>query len=116
MQTAAHIGETIVIKGEVTAREDVTVAGRIEGSIRIEGHALTIAASASILADVHAADVIVAGQFLGTLTADRRIEFSAGANVDGDFEAPAIAVAEGAVVTGRVETTGERAPALQLAS
>lgn len=116
MQTAAHIGETIVIKGEVTAREDVTIAGRIEGSIRIDGHALTIANGASVLADVHATDVTVAGEFLGTLTADRHIAFSGSANVEGDFEAPTIAIAEGAVVTGRVETTGERKPALQLAS
>lgn len=116
MQTAAHIGGTIVIKGEVSAREDVTIAGRIEGSIRIDGHALTIAEGANILADVHADAVVVAGQFTGTLTADRRIEFRASANADGDFEAPAIVIAEGAVVTGRAETTADRKPALQLAS
>lgn len=116
MQTAAHIGETIVIKGEVTAHEDVTIAGRVEGSIRIDGHALTIAPGASVLADVHADDVIVGGEFTGTLTADRRIEFGATASAQGDFEAPAIRVVDGAGVTGRVETTGARAPALQLAS
>jgi cytoskeletal protein CcmA (bactofilin family) len=116
MQTAAKIGETIVIKGEITAAEDLTVAGRVEGSIKIEGHALTIAAGSSVLADVHAADVIVGGQFAGTATADRRIELAATADADGDFEAPAIAVADGATVTGRVTTTRERKPSLQLAS
>ena len=116
MQTAAHIGETIVIKGEVTAREDVTIAGRVEGSIRLDGCALTILPGANVLADVHAADVIVAGQFAGTLTADRRIELRATAVAEGDFEAPAIAVSDGAAVTGRVETTADRKPALQLAS
>ena len=116
MQTAAHFGETIVIKGEVTASEDVTVAGRIEGSIRIDGCSLTVMPGANVLADVHAADVIVAGEFAGTLTADRRIELRATAVAEGDFEAPAIAVADGAVVTGRVETTADRSPALQLAS
>lgn len=116
MQTVAHIGETIVIKGEVTAREDVTIAGRVEGSITVDGHALTVAPGANVVADIHAADVIVRGQVFGSVTADRRIELGATANVEGEIVAPSVAMADGAAVSGRVETTGQRAPALQLAS
>lgn len=115
MQTAAHIGETIVIKGEVTAREDVTIAGRIEGSIRVDGHALTVAPGASVIADVHAMEVVVRGQVFGTVTADRRVELGATASVEGEVEAPIIAMADGASMSGRLETTGQR-KALQLAS
>ena len=82
MQTAAHIGETIVIKGEVTASEDVIIAGRVEGSITVDGHVLTVAPGANVVADIHAADVIVHGQVFGAVTADRRIELSATAAVE----------------------------------
>ena len=117
MQTdAAHIGTTIVIKGEMTAAEDVTIAGKVEGSIKIDGHALTVAQGANVLADVHAADVIVSGQLFGTITADNRIHLRATAEVEGEMSAPAMTVADGAVVTGRAETTRPRTPALSLAS
>lgn len=116
MQTVAHIGGTIVIKGEVTAREDVTIAGRVEGSITVDGHALTVAPGAYVVADIHAADVIVRGQVFGSVTADRRVELGATANVEGEIAAPAVAMIDGAEISGRVETTGQRRPALQLAS
>jgi cytoskeletal protein CcmA (bactofilin family) len=115
MQSGAHIGETIVIKGEMTAGEDVVIAGRVEGSIHVEGHALTVAPGANVVADVRAAEVIVAGHVFGSVTADRRIDVRATADVEGELGAPAIAVADGATVSGRVETTGARGPGLQLA-
>lgn len=116
MQTAAHIGETIVIKGEMTASEDVTIAGRVEGTVSVEGHALTVAPGASVVADIHAADIVVQGQVFGSMTADRRVEIDATADIEGEISAPVVRVADGAVLSGRVETTGQRKPALQLAS
>lgn len=116
MHTAAHMGSTIVIKGELSAREDVTVAGRIEGSIHVDGHVLTVAPGANVVADIHAAEVIVCGQVFGSVTADRRIELGATAEVEGEIAAPVVGIADGAGVTGRVETQAARKPVLQLAS
>ncbi len=116
MQTAARIGETIVIKGEMTASEDVTIAGRVEGTVSVEGHALTVAPGASVVADIHAADIVVQGKVFGSMTAERRVEIDATADVEGEISAPVVRVEDGAVLTGRVETTGQRKPALQLAS
>ncbi len=116
MQTAAHIGETIVIKGELTADEDVTICGRVEGTITIDGHALTVAPGASVVADIHAAELIVRGQVFGSIAAERRVELDATANVEGEISAPVVRLADGSTVSGRVETTAPRKPALQLAS
>ena len=42
MDRPAEIGATIVIKGDVTAREELIVSGRVEGSITVDDHSVTI--------------------------------------------------------------------------
>ena len=54
MERPAEIGASVVIKGELTAQEDIVIGGRIEGSVRIEGHSVTINAGAQVVADVDA--------------------------------------------------------------
>ena len=46
MQHGAHIGATVVIKGEISAKEPLTVSGRVEGTIDVPGHVVTIEAGA----------------------------------------------------------------------
>ena len=43
MEATARIGASIVVRGEMIAQEDVLIAGRVEGTIRIEGHRVTVA-------------------------------------------------------------------------
>ena len=42
MERPSEIGSSIVIKGEIIAHENLVVSGRVEGSIRVDAHALTI--------------------------------------------------------------------------
>jgi len=37
MQHGAHIGPSVVVKGDVSAREPITIAGRVEGTIDVSG-------------------------------------------------------------------------------
>ncbi len=115
MQQQGPAGASIVIKGELTAQEDVAIGGRLEGSIHVKGHRVTVSPGAEVVADIEAEEIIVAGQLLGTAAATRRIELTATADMEGEMHAPAIAVADGAVFQGRVETEPAR-KGLQLAS
>jgi cytoskeletal protein CcmA (bactofilin family) len=115
METAAHIGPSIRIKGEVSAREPLTIAGHIDGSIAIEGHAVTIVAGGDVTANVTAETIVVAGAVHGRLSAAARIVVRETATIEGDLAAPAVSLADGAAVRGRIETR-ERKPALALAS
>jgi cytoskeletal protein CcmA (bactofilin family) len=115
MQPPTHIGPSIVIKGHVTAEEDIVIAGRLEGSVVAEGHRLDISPGAEVVADVTAAEIVIAGQILGTLSAARRIELSSTADAEGELHAPAIVLADGAVFQGKVET-GAGPRALRIAS
>jgi cytoskeletal protein CcmA (bactofilin family) len=113
----AEIGASIVIKGDVTAREDLVISGRVEGSIAVEGHSVHVNAGADVVADIHARAIVVAGQVLGALSADDAIELRTSAQIEGELAAPILRVQDGAVFNGKAETVKRvEKPSLQLAS
>ena len=116
MNNVAHVGSSVVIKGELSAKEDIRVAGRVEGRIDVDGFTLTVEPGAHVAADVSAAGIIVAGSVKGSLVADQRIELRATASVEGDLTAPVVRVDEGAVVRGKVDIEGKRQATLARAS
>lgn len=116
MERPTEIGASTIIRGELTAKEDIVVSGRVEGTIQSEGHRVTVNNGASVEADVLAHEIAVSGHVAGALSAKQRIALSTTANVEGELSAPAITIADGATFHGSVETTGERKSKLQLAS
>jgi cytoskeletal protein CcmA (bactofilin family) len=117
MERPAEFGSSIVIKGELTAHEDIVLSGRLEGSITVIGHCVTVNAGAELVADIHARVVVVSGQVLGTLRGDERIELLRTADVDGELSAPVVRLDDGAVFRGKAETTkASPKSGLQLAS
>lgn len=107
MQNGARLGSTVFIKGEITAQEPLTLAGRVDGTIHVTGHIVTVERGARIDADISAAGIVVAGEVKGSLAAESRIHLQSGAEVEGDLSAPRIAVDEGALVQGKVHVTGQ---------
>jgi cytoskeletal protein CcmA (bactofilin family) len=116
MQQGAHIGPTVVIKGEISSGEPLSIAGQVEGKIDVTGHPVTIEAGGRLLADITGASITVAGSVKGTLVADQRIELHSTAEVEGDLSAPALSIHDGAYVLGKVEIAGKRAVSLPKAS
>jgi cytoskeletal protein CcmA (bactofilin family) len=117
MERSAEIGSSIFIKGEITSHEDLVISGRLEGSVTVVGHMLTVNAGAEVIADLHAQAITVSGKVLGALSADARIELAPSAEVDGGISAPVLLVHDGATFQGTAETTREVGrPHLQLAS
>jgi len=102
-------GASIVIKGDLSAEEDLVVTGRIEGRISLEGYALTIAPTASVEADVRAGIAIVGGQLKGNVAATDKVEIRDGGTVDGDIQTPRIAIADGALMRGRIDVPAAEA-------
>jgi cytoskeletal protein CcmA (bactofilin family) len=113
--SAAHIGSTIQIKGEVFAEEPLTIAGTVVGTIDVSGHPLTVTDGAMIEADIVARTIVVAGRVSGSVTADERMVVQKTASIEGEATAPAMILEDGATVHGRLEIAGRRAP-LALAS
>ncbi len=42
MQPTSIIGPSIVVTGDISADEPLTIAGRVDGTVRVNGHVLTI--------------------------------------------------------------------------
>ena len=115
MDRPTEIGSSIIIRGELTAREDIVISGRVEGSIQSEGQLVTIKPGAQVEADALAREIVVAGRVNGSLSAKERISLQGTADVKGELSAAAVVIVEGAVLHGRVETTGDRKAKLKIA-
>lgn len=97
------IGATIVITGELTSTEDITVEGRVDGRLLVRDALLTIGERAQIQADVRGARVVVSGFVTGAISASERIELTATATVDGSLSANRVIVEDGAQFNGRID-------------
>src|SRR6185436_4658611 len=64
-----NLGDSVVIKGELSGSEDLTLYGRMQGSVKLPEHTLTIGPHAEIKADIAAKAVVIAGEVVGTVTA-----------------------------------------------
>ncbi|MCU1383644.1 MAG: hypothetical protein JWL71_2341 [Acidobacteria bacterium] len=108
---AAWVGKALLIQGKVTSTENLTIDGRVEGTIELGDHSLTIGPDASVEADLVAQTIVVSGAVVGNVLATVKVDLHATASVKGDIEAPLIVMADGAVVVGKVDATGRPRPA-----
>ena len=95
------IGAGTTIRGNLNGDEDLTVEGKIEGSVRLSKD-LNIAQSAVLAAEVEAQNVAIDGTVSGNITASQTVQVAAGATVVGDVTTPRLHIAEGARFKGRV--------------
>ncbi len=96
------IGPTVVIKGEVTAEEDLLILGRVEGFID-HSSTVTVHAQGSVAAEVKAQEVLVEGTVDGNVYGTRRVQIAETGNVNGNVYAPRVGVLEGASFRGAID-------------
>src|SRR5262249_49966043 len=99
----AGVGRSIVIKGELSGDEDLTIEGRVEGHIDLRNHVLTIGSNGHVAAEVVAKSIVVLGRVTGNLTATEKVDIREKGSVEGDIMAPRGAIADGAAVLGSVD-------------
>jgi cytoskeletal protein CcmA (bactofilin family) len=110
-RVVAWVGKSVVFRGDLISSEDMTIDGRVEGSIEVRSHHLTIGPNAQIEADVAARLVTVFGKLTGSLMAEERVEIRQGAMVEADLTCQTLSIQEGAYFTGKVSMTGKQAKA-----
>ena len=103
MASVTVIGRGAHVTGRVTGSVDLEIQGRVDGEIAIGGEA-TIEAEGLVAANVSARRLVVRGAVKGDLSAEESIILESGAKVLGDVRAPRVAIGQGALVRGYVET------------
>ncbi|MEO6221705.1 MAG: polymer-forming cytoskeletal protein [Vicinamibacterales bacterium] len=108
-----QIGKSVVVKGALSASEDMTIDGLVEGTIELRQNVLTIGPNGKIMAKILAKAVIVLGHVHGNVTAIEKIDIRDSGSVDGDLIAPRVAISEGAHFRGSIDMqrAGEKAEA-----
>ena len=110
-----HIGRSIQITGDVSGEEDITVHGRVTGSLVARDHTVVIAGDAHVDADVRGARVMVLGEVTGAVTATDRIELGPSSTVTGSLSANQVVMIQGTHFNGHIDM-GQRTIAARLAS
>lgn len=100
--TNTIIGESILIKGNLEGDEDLTIQGRVEGSINLT-KTLIIEPSGVTKADVSVANAIVSGIMVGNISATDSVELTESGRMVGDIQAPRVIINEGALFKGQVD-------------
>ena len=102
-EEVASIGKSIVINGELSGSEDLTVEGQVEGKIELRDHVLTVGSNGRIKAQVSAKAIVVFGQVTGNLSATEKVDIKENGSVDGDIVAPRVAIADGSHFRGSID-------------
>ena len=105
------VGETILITGNLSGDEDLTVLGRVEGSIALT-RTLNVSESGIVKAEITVRNAVVSGVVVGNITASDSVQVTETGRLVGDLKAPRVIITAGARVRGQVDMGDLEAPRL----
>jgi cytoskeletal protein CcmA (bactofilin family) len=101
--TVAHIGKSVLVKGELSGSEDLYIDGQVEGTIELREHNLTIGPNGRVEANVNAKEVVMLGTLKGNVRAAERVEIRKSGSVIGDLVAARVIIEDGAYFKGSID-------------
>ncbi len=107
-QNQTILGQSIVLHGEMSGKEDLLIEGQLEGTINLPEHSVTVGSHGEVKAEVHARQVIVLGTLTGNITATEKVEIRKTGQVVGDLVAAAVAIEDGAYFKGSIDILREQ--------
>jgi cytoskeletal protein CcmA (bactofilin family) len=106
----AVLGKSVVVKGQILSREDLTIDGEVEGTVEMQEHRLTIGPNGKVRASVKAREVIVLGTLNGNVETADRIDIRKEAKLVGDIRTARIMIEDGAYFKGNVDIVRAEVP------
>src|ERR1700730_13267162 len=103
----AHIGRSVIVKGELSGSEDLYVDGQVEGSIELKGNNLTIGPHGQVKANINAKEVSIQGKLEGNIQDSLRIALTRSAVAIGDIVTQRVSIEEGASFKGKIDIQRE---------
>jgi len=116
---SAVIGKSVVVKGQILSREDLTIEGEVEGTVEAQEHRLTVGQNGKVNASVKARELVVLGAIQGNVDITDKIDIRKEAKLVGDIKTARIVIEDGAFFKGNIDIVRpepSRQPAPQPAS
>ena len=79
----AILGKSVILKGQIYGREDVTIDGEVEGTVELQEHRLTVGPTGKVVATIKAREIVVLGTVQGNIETREKIEIRKDAKVSG---------------------------------
>jgi cytoskeletal protein CcmA (bactofilin family) len=99
----AHIGKSVVIKGELSGSEDLYLDGEVEGSIELKQHRITVGPNGRVKANINASEIVILGRVDGNVNGEERVEVKRSGVLNGDIKTQRILIEDGAYFKGSVD-------------
>ena len=100
---SAALGKNVTVKGQIFAREDLTIDGEVEGTVECQEHRLTIGPNARVQAGLKAREIIIHGSIQGNVDATDKIDIKKEAKLVGDIKTSRIVIEDGAYFKGSID-------------
>lgn len=102
-ESGSYLGPSFQLSGHIETAEDLTVEGKIEGELIVNGHKLLVGRSATIKGNIKAQEVIVEGSIAGNIQATTKVTLTSQAKLEGDILAARVSIEEGARFKGAIK-------------
>jgi cytoskeletal protein CcmA (bactofilin family) len=99
----AMIGEGISVTGDVSAKSNLRVEGRIEGRAVSSSHDVEVAETGVIKASISARVIKIAGAVAGDINGSERVVITKSGRVQGNIIAPRVQLDDGALFRGSID-------------
>jgi len=100
---SAVIGKSVVVKGQILSREDLTIEGEVEGTVEAQEHRLTVGQNGKVNASVKARELVVLGAIQGNVDITDKIDIRKEAKLVGDIKTARIVIEDGAFFKGNID-------------
>jgi cytoskeletal protein CcmA (bactofilin family) len=101
----AHLGRGSRVEGTLTFQGSVRIDGQVEGQIDAKDTVI-VGDSATVLAQIAAATIIIKGNVTGDLTAGKRVELRSPGRLLGNIVTPSLVIQDGVVFEGHCSMAG----------
>ncbi len=97
------IGPSITVKGELFGKEDLEVQGKVEGTISLKKHSVSVSEDGRVNADIHAKSIRIGGEVKGNLFGEDEVVILRSGRVEGDIKASRVTLENGSRFKGSID-------------
>src|SRR5271155_1029265 len=107
---SAVLGKSVIVKGQIFSREDLTIDGEVEGTVELQEHRLTIGPNGKGLAGIKAREIVVLGTIHGNVETTDKIDIRKDAKLVGDIKTARVVIEDGAYFKGNIDIVRAEVP------